>query len=124
MKSIAIALFASFALAFVASAQEASGTWTRKTQNIEGTWKIAGGELTLSGFSTKKAPDLKILLSPAPLSAITNDNATSGAKLIAKLKSPKGDQTYALPAGIDISTYKSIIIHCEKYSKLWGGASL
>ncbi|MGJ8726432.1 MAG: DM13 domain-containing protein [Roseibacillus sp.] len=105
-----------------------SGTWTKKENTINGTWTISdkGGkkQISLKGFKTATAPDLKIFLSPSSISAVTSKNATKGAVLVAKLKSSKGDQTYTLPAGIDLSKYKSVIIHCEKYSKLWGAGKL
>jgi hypothetical protein len=37
------------------------------------------GFKTRPSFSTKKAPDLKIFLSPLPASELTNKNATKGA---------------------------------------------
>jgi len=43
---------------------------------------------------------------------------------VAALKSNKGDQFYSLPPDLDLTAYKSIIIHCKKYTKLWGAASL
>jgi len=101
-----------------------TGSWTTKSNSIKGTWKIEGNKLKLYSLSTKSAPDLKVFLSPNSLSSLKNSNATSGAVQIAKLAAPKGNQTYTLPKGTDVSNYKTIIIHCEKYSKLWGGSSL
>ena len=101
-----------------------SGTWKKKANSIKGTWKIEDGKVKLTGFSTKGAPDLKIFLPPTEPGKLKSKNVTSGAKLVAKLKSDKGDQTYALPKGVDLSIYKSIIIHCERYTKLWGVGSL
>ena len=43
---------------------------------------------------------------------------------IAKLKSNKGSQRYKLPAGTDPSDYKTVIIHCEQYSKLWSTGTI
>ncbi|MEM7384595.1 MAG: DM13 domain-containing protein [Verrucomicrobiota bacterium] len=107
-----------------ALAQEAAGTWTKKSHAIKGSWKIANSQITLTDFSTKKAPDLKIFLSPLTVGELKNKNALKGAKLISKLKSHKGTQTYAIPKGVDLSQYKTVIIHCEKYTKLWGASAL
>lgn len=104
--------------------ESASGSWFKKTQRVSGSWTIDGRTLTLTGFKTKKAPDLKIFLSPHPVESLTNKNATRGAKRVALLRSPTGDQAYTLPAGVKLSDYRSIMIHCEKYSKLWGAAPL
>jgi hypothetical protein len=107
----------------------ANGNWTKKSFSIKGGWSIVEQNgsrvLTLDQrFKTRKAPDLKIFLSKKPLSELNGDNATTESVLISPLKSNKGAQQYVLPANVDISQYKSLIIHCEAYSKLWGGASL
>lgn len=105
-----------------------SGSWTKKEKAIKGTWSIVEKDgkkvISLKGFSTKKAPDLKIFLSPQTVGGVTAKNAVKGSVLVSKLKSHKGDQSYVLPAGVDLSKYKSVIIHCEKYTKLWGAAAL
>lgn len=106
-----------------------SGTWTEKTYEIEGSWKIVedGGKAFVelsADFSTKKAPDLKIFLSPLSLSEVGDKNATERAVLVSPLDSHKGAQRYEISAGTDLSRFKTIVIHCEKYSKLWGGAEL
>ena len=124
MKTLIITTLTSLLITLSAFAQEASGSWTKKNYAVNGTWKIENQQVQLNQFSTTKAPDLKIFLSPLPVSQLNDKNATQGAKLVAKLKSPKGTQSYALPKGIDLTKYKSIIIHCEKFSKLWGAASL
>lgn len=120
-------------LSSAASAQDngilAQGEWTKKGYAIDGTWTIVqkGKEtfVVLSDdFSTKKAPDLKIFLSPESLDDLNNRNATSASLLVAPLRSHKGGQEYLLPAGANWRDYRSIVIHCEKYSKLWGGAGL
>lgn len=120
---LALTLFFGAAMAF-----GQSGSWTKKANSISGTWSITekNGKkvLSLKGFKTATAPDLKIFLSPETSTKVSSRTATKGAVLVAKLKSSKGDQTYTLPAGVDLSKYKSVIIHCEKYSKLWGAGKL
>jgi len=54
---------------------------------------------------------------------VTGKNATQDAVMIAVLKSNKGAQEYVLPSNIDINDYESLLIHCEAYSVLWGGAN-
>ena len=75
-------------------------------------------------FATKKAPDLKIFLSRESLDVLTSKNALENAVFVAELKSNKGSQSYEINKDIDLSVYQTIIIHCEKYSVLWGGAPL
>ncbi|MEO1235710.1 MAG: DM13 domain-containing protein [Planctomycetota bacterium] len=106
-----------------------SGTWTKKSYKAKGSWSIVqdGDTLTIqldSKFKTKKAPDLKLFLSPKPLGELNGKNATQGSLRIAALKSHKGAQSYTLPAGTDLSDYQTLIIHCEQFSKLWSGASI
>lgn len=104
------------------------GTWVKKTQKISGAWKIVDlgkhKELKMVGFKTKKAPDLQVFLSPHTAKVASNKNASAGALVLGKLKSLKGDQSYRIPSDVDLSKYHSILIHCKKYSKLWGAASL
>lgn len=112
-----------------ASAQEIlhRGAWVAKGFDIDGSWQIVreGGKTYLvldDAFNTKSAPDLKIFLSPRAVAQLENRNATEGAVLVAKLKSNRGGQRYELRD--DPGRFKSVVIHCEKYSKLWGGADL
>ena len=44
--------------------------------------------------------------------------------LIARLDSPRGGQRYPIPDGVDLDKLSTLLLHCEKYSKLWGGAAL
>ena len=105
------------------------GTWTEKSFAIAGSWSIeknADGHVLIldEAFKTKKAPDLKLFLSKQPLADTDGKNATRDAVLIAPLKSHKGGQRFSIPAGVDLSDYRTLLLHCEKYSKLWGGAPL
>lgn len=109
------------------------GEWDNYSRwtTFEGSWKIVksenGHQLILGDdFEAKKAPDLKIFLSKADLDDIGNKNALKigSPVLVAKLKGYKGKATYDIPSSIDISQYKTIMVHCEEYSKFWGGASL
>lgn len=127
-----LALLALFVLATGALAAGSvlhQGSWSKKGYDIEGQWKIVadGGKNYVElddAFRTKNAPDLKIFLSPKGLPQLNGANATQQAVLVAKLSSNKGAQRYAIPAGTDLGAFRTIIIHCEKYSKLWGGAPL
>ena len=50
--------------------------------------------------------------------------APQGAMLVGPLSNHKGKQRLALPATVNIGDFRSLIIHCEQYDKLWGGADL
>ena len=106
-----------------------SGTWSKKSFAVSGNWAMSSenGVTTValdSGFSTRSAPDLKIFLSPLSPGQLTGRNATQGSLLVSPLKSSSGAQTYTVPAGTDLSRYKTILIHCEAYSKLWSVSQL
>jgi Electron transfer DM13 len=117
----------------IATMQEAStlstGTWIKKSVKSSGTWTIyTENSKTFvklsSDFKTRKAPDLKLFLSPLSAAAANGKNAAHGSVLIASLTSNSGEQIYEIPGSINLADFKSILIHCEQYSKLWSAADL
>ena len=103
--------------------------WTKKTNKIKGAWELAqvGDRLELrvsDSFKTKKAPDLKFVLSPHTSTAAANGNAMEGALVLSPLAQHKGAQRFSVAAPEDLSAYRSLLLHCEQYTKLWGAASL
>ncbi|MBO1256288.1 DM13 domain-containing protein [Alteromonas sp. 5E99-2] len=104
-----------------------SGSWTKKSKKIQGQWRIEkrdGDAYLILGddFKTSKAPDLKFVLSNQTVSDVANKNAMQNALFVADLKSPKGAQEYKLPE--NFSDYTTLLLHCEKYTKLWGAANI
>ena len=92
----------------------AHGTWSKKTQSTSGTWKIVedGGKLKLvvsSEFKTRKAPDLKIFLSPLKADQADNENATTKSLFVGRLPTVKGGFEIELPAGTDLEEYESVL---------------
>ena len=75
-------------------------------------------------FRTKRGPDLKVFLSKNSVSNATGTNATTQAIRLGELQSNRGGQEYVLPDGVNLSEYTSVLVHCEAFSKLWGGADL
>ncbi len=106
------------------------GVWTKKSFKSSGDWSIvqtADGAIYVKlsdDFKTRRAPDLKIFLSPHAADDATGGNATDGALLVAELSSNRGGQAYEIPAGADLARFQSILIHCEAFSKLWSAADL
>lgn len=120
-------LVGSFGLTATASAD--ANTWVKHSQKIKGTWNIvvtdSGTFLELDDqFKTRKAPDLKLFLSPLPADQVNAQNATKGSVLIAKLKKAKGAQRYEIPEGVDLAQFQTLVLHCEAYTKLWGVSAL
>lgn len=124
-----VLLIGAASLGSTAYADETGGTWTKRYQKIHGTWKIVETEegrfLELDEkFKTRRAPDLKLFLSPRLDGDVTPDNAVAGSVLISKLKKAKGAQRYALPDDLDLDQFQTLVLHCEQYTKLWGVSPL
>lgn len=121
--------FLSIGIASAATPGAIGGDFTNKQYSIKGDWSIEqrGDQQVITfneKFKTKNGPDLKVFLSPKSIDQVTGKNATDGSALVAVLQNNRGAQEYVLPAGIDINNYGSLLIHCEQYSVLWGGANL
>ena len=98
---------------------------------FEGDWQIerADGETRIvfaENFRAKKAPDLKVFLSKRTFGDINGSNAADrdDAVLVAPLTEYKGEMSFVVPEGVNLDDFQSLIVHCEAYSKLWGGAAL
>ena len=132
MKKIVVLAFAALvSLGSLLHADEMvpKGNWTKKNYSVSGEWSIVTKDdgtyvLLDEDFKTRSAPDLKIFLSKKRADDLTNRNATDGAVRVVKLKSAKGAQAYKLPADLDLSEFQSILIHCERFSKLWAVSAL
>lgn len=98
-------------------AMKTSGTWTLETR-ADGVYAVLSDD-----FRARKAPDLKIFLHTAVAADVGDDNAAEGV-FIAELKSHKGGQAFKLPAGLDLASFKSFVIHCERYSKFWAAGNI
>ena len=55
---------------------------------------------------------------------IGDRNATDGSVLTAPLESNRGAQRYPIDQAIEPTEYRTIIIHCQQYSKYWAGGPL
>ena len=129
IQAMLLALFLSIFMVTAARAADGSGDFVSKQYSIKGGWSIVqnGNDTVIrldKSFKTKGGPDLKLFLSPQSIDSVTGKTATEGAVLISPLTSNKGAQEYRLPAGIDLTDFESLLIHCESYSVLWGGTAL
>ena len=126
---LAISFMSILSVAPVAADTIDNGSWTKKQYKIKGGWEIvqSGGETVIrfnNKFKTKGGPDLKVFLSKKSISDVNGKNAVEDSVMVSVLKSNKGTQDYVLPADIDLNDFKSLLIHCEAYSVLWGGANI
>ena len=112
-----------------ASAASQNQAFFKKKYKIKGTWSLTQRDgqsfiVFSDDFKTKNGPDLKIFLSPKSTADVNGKNAVEGSINLGVLKSNKGAQEYAIPAGTDLSTFSTVLVHCEAYSILWGGGAL
>lgn len=89
----------------------------------EGTARLietAPGTFTvrLEDFAVRNGPDLFVYLSPSP------DGYGEGAVEIGRLKADRGNQNYAVPAGVDGTGAASVVIWCREFSVLFATAPL
>lgn len=80
--------------------------------------------LRLEGFSVTNGPDLYVYLSghPAPRSS---GQVHEGAGVeIARLKGNVGDQNYELPAALDLTDIRSVVIYCKRFTTVFSTATL
>lgn len=103
--------------------------FVEKQYDIRGSWSVVeeNGQTLIrfsDDFKTKKGPDLKVFLSPTAIDAVDGGNATDGSVLLGELISTKGGQDYVLPEGVSLEDFKSVLVHCEEFSVLWGGGAL
>lgn len=88
--------------------------------NEEGRWLEFNED-----FKTGRAPDLRVYLSPVAASELTAETIEGGMSVfLAELDSRKGSQRYQIPENIDLTRFRSVAVHCLRYSKLYTAADL
>ncbi|MFE0190080.1 DM13 domain-containing protein [Streptomyces sp. NPDC058989] len=102
---------------FVSHEHDTSGT-ARTVRLADG-----GKLLRLENLMTSEGPDVRVYLSPRDADAVKN-GLGDGAVQLGKLKGNLGDQNYAVPAGTDLSGFRSAVIWCERFSVSFGAADL
>lgn len=74
--------------------------------------------LRFEDFSVRNGPDLYVFLSPDA------DGYADGALELGTLKATDGAFNYALPAGTDPATYRSVVVWCKQFAVQFAHASL
>lgn len=113
----------------VSVAEQAPAAFVKKSKSIRGDVRVVSRDgrqfvVFSDSFKARSGPDLKVFLSPHSVKAATGRNATRGAIKLGALKATKGGQEYEIPAGINLADFGSVLVHCEAYSVLWGGADV
>ncbi|MEV4134295.1 DM13 domain-containing protein [Dactylosporangium sp. NPDC049742] len=107
--------------AFVTHEHDTSGT-ARLVRAADGTHR-----LEIAGLSTSDGPDLRVWLTDQQVVA-----GKAGWRVfddgkyveLGRLKGNKGDQAYAIPAGTDLASLRSVTIWCKRFSVSFGAAQL
>jgi hypothetical protein len=79
--------------------------------------KLPGGAYSVqfAALDTSDGPDLHVYLSPHPADA-PEKSFGQGFTSLGKLKGNRGDQVYEIPAGVDVSSIRSVVIWCQRFS--------
>lgn len=77
----------------------------------------------IEDLATDNGPDVRVLLSPHPADGDAGILGTDRLEL-GPLKGNIGDQTYEVPAGVDLGRYQSVVLWCERFSVGFGVAAL
>ena len=115
-----------------ASTDLSSGTFVSHEHGTTGTVRVielADGTriLRLENLDTSNGPDLKVVLSDAPVIDgkagwhVFDDNEHVK---IANLKGNKGSQNYTIPAEVDLAELRSVSIWCDRFNVSFGAAEL
>lgn len=79
--------------------------------------KLPGGahSVQFASLNTSDGPDLYVYLSPHASSS-SEKTFGQGFTSLGKLKGNRGDQVYEIPAGVDVSSIRSVVIWCQRFS--------
>ncbi|MFI9385925.1 DM13 domain-containing protein [Kutzneria sp. NPDC052558] len=86
--------------------------------------KTADGDsvVQLRDFSTSDGPAVHVWLSDKPQDAGDSAFGRDGYLDLGSLKATQGNEVYTIPAGTDVSKYKSVLIWCDRFSVGFGVA--
>lgn len=86
--------------------------------------RLADGSIVvrLEGLDTSSGPDVHVTLSPTPSTA--GDRGYGDYLDLGSLKGNHGNQNYAVPAGTDVSRFRSVVIWCKRFSVGFGVAAI
>ena len=88
--------------------------------------RLADGKLVLrlEDFKSTNGPDLFVGLSGHPMPRSRRDVHDQGYEQIQMLKANEGNQNYDLPAELDLSKFRSVVIYCRAFSVVFSSAEL
>jgi electron transfer DM13 len=75
-------------------------------------------------FRVTNGPDLYVYLSANPAPRSSSELHAMGAFEVAQLKGNLGGQNYALPDDLDVSSFRSVVIYCKRFTTVFSTAEL
>jgi len=93
-----------------------SGVFSSGVHPTSGTVVIDDSFLHIKNLKSDPGPDLFAYLS--------KDKTVGDAVNLGALKSTTGDQSYAIPADVDVEEYAQVLIWCRAFGVLFGSAKL
>jgi hypothetical protein len=82
-------------------------------------------QLVLRDLATSDGPDLRVWLTDRPVTAAGWRTFDDGRHVeLGRLKGNHGTQVYDVPAGVDVTDYRSVTIWCKRFSVSFGAAAL
>jgi pentapeptide MXKDX repeat protein len=82
--------------------------------------------LRLTNFKTSNGPDVHVILVATKDAADDANFLKSNTERLdlGKLKGNEGDQNYEIPAGTDLTKFRTVSIYCERFNANFGAAPL
>ena len=110
----------------------ASGTFVTHEHDTTGDARVvraADGSHTLElvGLDTSNGPDLRVWLTDQPVvDGVPGWRVFDDGQWLelGRLKGNRGDQAYAIPAGVDPGDFRSVSIWCKRFAVSFGAAPL
>jgi hypothetical protein len=112
------------------SADNATGTIIQPDANNplqrgSGGVSVAEGAVVLGAdFAVTPGPDYRVLLVPKPAIRAAADLGKTMYVDLGPLAAFQGSQSYAVPAGVELAKYPSVVIWCAPYAALISSADL
>ena len=93
---------------------------------IASVYRLGDGQrvLRLENFTSTNGPNLFVYLSGTASPRNSAQLSAAGDFEVARLKGNIGNQNYVLPAGLDLSKFKSVVIYCRQFHVVFGSAPL
>lgn len=83
--------------------------------------------VAIKGLDTTTGPDVHVWLSAGEVIEGRAGWQTAGDAAhvdLGELKGNRGDQVYAIPAGVDLDNYRAVVLWCVRFSVSFGAAQL